>query len=110
MQTSDGNGNWGDVRGHLIFNMPPDRYRIKPEPGMVPLGPEDVPVGSVIRCIEGPCKSVDGWAAILSVEKYGMCITGQSNRTILFSWDHLMEHSEIKRPGQDWQPCHKPAA
>ena len=74
--------------------------RVKPEPVMVPLGPEDVPPGSVIRHREWS----DAWQFITGVYNSNISF----NRQVM-EWDEIVETHEIKRPGQDWQPCHKPA-
>jgi len=74
-------------------------YRIKPKPIRVPLGPEDVPPGTVIRLQEG------NWKIIIGVTSEGV---------------HTLEHGlieygllnnntwQIKRPTDtEWQPCYK---
>ena len=90
---------WGQVN-EPEFIYPPQYYRIKPEPAMVPLGPEDVPPGSAIRKI-GDTQ----WYLVVDCMKDRMNF-GQ------FSWstyEALQKCFEIKRPGEDWKPCHKPA-
>lgn len=84
-------------------------YRIvkAPEPQWIPLGPDDVPPGSVIRGAGE--KGDSGWCSITSCSLTGIrlwhhCDTNQTET----KWATLMEsESEIKRPGEDWQPCKK---
>ena len=77
------------------------QIRIKPAPAMIPLGPEDVPPGSYVR---HKVSSDHCWAVVTAV--HGDTIRVMS---LALSYDLLKESYLIKRPGQDWQPCHKPA-
>lgn len=77
-------------------------YRIKPEPRKVPLGPDDVPPGSVFRSKELP----DGWIAPTSVSAGAGCYF-HDEVVFRYKWAELQEKQEIKRPGEDWQPCWK---
>ena len=90
---------WGQVN-EPEFIYPPQYYRIKPEPAMIPLGPEDVPPGSAIRKI-GDTK----WYLVVDGMKDGMNFGQVSWST----YEALQKCFEIKRPGEDWKPCHKPA-
>ncbi len=76
-------------------------------PKLIPLGPEDVPIGSVIRNVNGLTKQCGGWATIISVRPDGLNLNSNSNKTKLYSWKYLFESSEIKRPGEDWKACSK---
>lgn len=70
---------------------------------MVPLGPEDVPPGSVLR--KG-CWPEHAWQMVVFVET--TYITAGSNH--LAYYRELMDDNYfIKRPGEDWKLCHKPA-
>ena len=85
---------------NVSFGPSPQKYRIKQEPAMIALGPEDVPPGSAIRKI-GDTQ----WYLVVDCMKDRMNF-GQ------FSWstyEALQKCFEIKRPGEDWMPCHKPA-
>ena len=82
------------------FYRTPECYRIKPEPVMVPLGPEDVPPGSAIR------SNAQQWFMVTDMVNYGVKISGRDS---LIDWAELQEEWSIKRPGEDWKPCHKPA-
>ena len=82
-------------------------YRVvkAPEPRWLPLTCDDVPPGSVIRGAGEVGES--GWCLITSCSLTGIrlwhhCDTNQHERT----WASIMD-SEIKRPGEDWQPCKK---
>lgn len=76
--------------------------RVKPAPVTVDLAPEDVPPDSLLRCLpKGVIFSEVQTVTTKRVYCKGlMCLTYQQ----------LREHgAEIKRPGEDWQPCSKPA-
>jgi hypothetical protein len=77
-------------------------YRIKPEPQWVPLGPEDVPPGSVIRRLGD-----SGWCVVIAVGQSGISVTfGDA-----VSFEVAMKLGwQIKRPSEDWKPCKKEAA
>ncbi len=79
-------------------------WRVKPEPKLIPLGPEDISPGSVVRHRSDPpfCfRSID-------VECDGIRFTSTN---IFCPWKNLAGgHYEIKRPGEDWKPCSKEAA
>ncbi len=81
-----------------------------PAPARVPLTAADVPVGSAIR----GAGEIDGrgWCIITSASETGIRIWrnwdpgGQDE----WRWADLMKDDvQILRPGQDWQPCSKPA-
>ena len=80
--------------------------RIKPEPAppvMIPLSYQDVPPGSVLR---KPNYKPGIFHAVLFTTNDG--ITIGAHGTIKFvDYESLKLWYEIKRPGEDWQPCHK---
>lgn len=41
--------DWGDIEEEPDWKEPAARFRVKPQPSMVPLGPDDVPPFSLIR-------------------------------------------------------------
>lgn len=84
-----------------------DVIRIKPETKRVPLGPEDVPLGSGIRSDAYPSLI---HALVLRSAHNGVCICGQTGNPYIVEWTELMDEWQIKRPGQDWMPCWKEAA
>ena len=90
---------WDDMKD-VKFIERPENYRIKPEPVTEPLGPEDVPPGSAIRSI-GDTQ----WWMVSSVAKTHVNLGHKGWST----YEALQKCSEIKRPGEDWKPCHKPA-
>jgi hypothetical protein len=103
VQFLDTDNNWIDRVSHNFGNAP-ERYRIKPEPAMVPLGPEDVPPGSLLRNKDVP------WAVVLAVTETGFVMPSKFRGEIYHPYREAMElGSEIKRPGEDWKPCCKPA-
>jgi len=94
--------DWEEVLD-FTCSCPPRTYRIKPEPAMIPLGPEDVPPGSVLR--KG-CWPEHAWQMVVFAGT--TYITAGSNH--LAYYRELMDDNYfIKRPGEDWKPCHKPA-
>lgn len=93
--------------------LPPDFYRVKPDPQ--PLGPEDVPSGSVILWNATPgnfASTPHEWSSVLGVIPEGVYTVGfyvgsPDEPTIDFtSFKDLVLH-QIKRPGEDWKPCYK---
>jgi len=79
------------------------RWRIKPEPKMVPLGPEDVPPGSAIR---GAKWSPANWAQVRRVES---CWVHLDDAVIEFA-RLQSEGWLIHRPGNPvWLKCEKEA-
>lgn len=98
-------GDWRQpntgVSWYVLVGLRP--IRIKPEPPpviLVPLGPEDVPPGSVFRPKN---RGNSYWFNPLGVLKEAMLVKDH-----MFTWAELMDSHEIKRPGEDWQPCSKP--
>lgn len=96
-----GSAEW-TLLAEPTFQYPPDRYRIKPEPRRVPLGPEDVPPGSVFRWKT----KTSSWVTALFVSQTSVWLA-TSGSGDAWSYETLMEKAEIKRPGSDWQPCSK---
>lgn len=69
-----------------------------------PLGPSDVPPGSVMRMKIALDR--EGWCAVETVLGNKVTIStseGFRNAT----YEELEKDWEILRPGQDWQPCYK---
>lgn len=85
---------------NINFTLDPSRYRVKPDVVRMALGPEDVPPGSVIRR--------DGlWHLVTSISNNGVHHGPEGNVSFTF-WNSLFLCGwEIKRPGEDWTPCHK---
>lgn len=83
------------------------RRPLPAEPIMVPLEAADVPPGSVFEDYDG-----FGWLTPIAVTKTGVSLPAIDNSIVDYTWEDLKAgpHStRIKRPGQDWQPCSKPA-
>ena len=80
------------------WRYPVHEYRIKPELQKVPLGPEDVPPGSVLRVQEG------GWKMIIGATPEGVNTLDHGLINYGLIQDNIWQ---IKRPGEDWQPCWK---
>lgn len=88
------------LSGRFMMGLPDDsRDLLPPAPPMkrVPLGPDDVPPGSVFS------NTPDiGWSAVTVLHSSG--IKGETDWT----WGELMYRGfQIKRPGGDWQPMWK---
>lgn len=95
-QSCDG---WYPVE-QISPHFPARYFRVKKEPVLVELGPEDVPPGSVIR--NGGCAT---WVLITHVSSEGVGVEVSNGQRL--RWDQLADSFEIKRPGEDWQPCKK---
>ena len=95
---SNGCEDWEETVD-LDFICAPDCYRIKPEPEMVPLELEDVPPGSALRAIGN-----SEWWMVSNACKFGVSFS-----SFWRDYIELQGAWEIKRPGEDWKPCHKPA-
>ena len=92
--------DWEEVVDFSFFcSCAPDCYRIKPEPVTTPLGPEDVPPGSALRLTSG-----SEWFLISRASKFGLYFG-----SLWVDYIELQGSWQIKRPGEDWKPCHKPA-
>lgn len=75
-------------------------YRVIPNQSLVPMEPHDVPPGSALRE-----KYEAHWSMITECCEERIC-TADDDMT----WQQLFDEQYlIKRPGEDWQPCHKPA-
>lgn len=69
----------------------------------VPLEAKDVPPGSVFRL-----PGTNAWFTPVSVTNYGVNFVSNMDGARLFrSFDDITDYHEIKRPGEDWQPCSK---
>ena len=81
-------------------------FRIKPEPKRVPLGPDDVPPGSVIR------KGSPFWCSVMRVFSDGLGIMFYAKEhPPAVSYKELADAWEISRDGgKTWQPCWKEVA
>ncbi len=101
--------NWNDT-SHPEF-LRSREYRIKPEQKKVPLGPGDVPPGTVLRGAgEAATPEHQGWCMITSSSLTGIRIWRHSDSSQTeIKWETLMDAgSEIWRPTDtEWQPCYK---
>lgn len=92
---------WQDA-GSADFTAPLDRYRRRPDPVLVPLGPDDVPPGSTLETDMG------GWMMITSVGLAGVVCTAYSVGCI--KWDDLKRRFKINRnDGKGFVPARKEA-
>lgn len=98
IQYREWDGVWNDTI-NPSFQAAPQYYRIKPEQQKVPLGPDDIAPGSVLRLQRGH------WKAILAVRNDGVMTEDHG----LCYYDSLVTSIwEIKRPTDtEWQPCYK---
>ena len=92
---------------HCVFSCTtdPEEIRIKPSSVMVPLSPEDILPGSIVRLKGG----ADRWRAVLCVWPRGIETVGGVKTLSAFDFEECRAVLEIKRPGEDWKPCEKPA-
>lgn len=87
------------------------RRQLPEPPKLVPLGPSDVPPGSVLRWKSWGKRpdEPECWVVVLQVTVVDGLLIG-STGTEWVKWDRLMSDFEILRPGQtDWQACSKTA-
>ena len=109
-------GAWMPRHNQQAATTPNDLYRLAPEPvppKRVPLGPEDVPPGSVFRwdCWKCQQEHQDSWAAIGFVGRYGITVQMAFNSApTAIPWDKIFDGGEISRDGGlTWEPCSKEA-
>lgn len=85
---------------------PPHCYRIKPEQQKVPLGPSDVPPGTVLRKSEW----LSAWQSIFGAYDRGVSFNGA-----LWEWNDIIDTHQINRSipltgkwnPEAWEPCYK---
>lgn len=97
-----------DLSGSVVkeeFNRRRTRRPLTAEKKRVPLEAGDCPPGSVVRG-KGWLASEwgDCWCAVIECAKGGVWVNRHS---VLIGWELLMHDWEIRRPNQDWEPCHK---
>lgn len=97
------NEEWSDCEPQWAKSR---KYRVKPEPKWGPLGPEDVPPGSVFRF-----KAKAHWVMCLCVsdDAVGFPEANQERSGVMkLTFRDLETTAEILRPGTtEWQPCRK---
>jgi hypothetical protein len=99
-----GNTNWVTTDNPKWNSLLYD-YRIRPTPRLVPLEAGDVVPLSCIKREEWR----DGvWAMVTAVEMLGIEYVNADTIERL-PFDLLADGWLIKRPGEDWKPCSKPA-
>lgn len=98
---SCGDGKWSIAPKDPIWDFQVMDYRIKPKPKRVPLGPEDVPPGSVVRRL-----GTEHYCLVL--DNRPTCCTVYTGIMISASWQDLFGVYEISRDaGKTWSPCWK---
>jgi len=90
----------------LDFCYPPNHYRIAPEKKRVPLGPEDVPPGSVVKWQNGY------WSMVLQICDSGIDIKGHGYETFTGLSDPRWQINRPKHRDADgnptlWESCYK---
>jgi len=124
LPTGEWTGEWSKWVDQVYpsFAVSPDvEWRIKPAPVMVPLGPEDVPPGSILRQrgSDDFCADLDGeWVSIVNVDvNAGVTISAIIDGKpflVIVPWNKLTS-CEINRSlpltgrwdKDAWQPCEK---
>lgn len=89
---------------------PAIKWRIKPKPQKVPLTPDDVPPGSVIRGAGEAKGNSSCWCMIVSSSETGIRIWRHcEGSAVEIKWESLMQaESQIWRPTDtSWMPCYK---
>ena len=74
------------------------------EPQWLPLGPDDVPPGSVFK---QPHFDSGVFISNLAQNSEGITTANNDQELMLVTWETLMSLYLIKRPGEDWKPCKK---
>lgn len=83
------------------------RYADKPaEPIMVPLVQSDVDITHKFRYA---AHQGDDWLPPIGVDCTGVTFGSESRGIFRVPFDELKDSWQIKRPGEDWKPCAKPA-
>lgn len=107
LQTSLSQGQWIDQTSPdgVWFNLDADRYRIKPEPAIVPWDrPEDVP-GPVcfVSMTEGR-----GWSLVIAADETGIEAASIDHEVTYYSWSDLRDF-DVKHSTDrvNWKPCTK---
>lgn len=111
VQIVNSEGNWVSLASPS-FSDPIERYRIKPEPQWAPLGPEDVPPGSVIN--NGSFDAMP-WIQVHSVDSGGVNFIWNSQFYYQSYFMMFNEGWQINRPRHRdtdgnptlWEPCRK---
>lgn len=81
-------------------------WRLKPTPKLVPLGPEDVPPGSVVRLLPD-----HSWLAVISSMNGGVWLCGFREHACAFHTFDTLKSSGLEistDSGKSWRPCSKP--
>lgn len=96
---------WAPNRYYRIKPGQDDVKEITPAPEKaeewVPLGPEDVPPGSIMRRKEWS----NAWQAVVAVYSGGVNFNKK-----LYEWEELMDVFDVSRDfGKTWEPCRKKA-
>ena len=101
-------GPWNDMATYCPALSVVNGYEIQllPTPVLVPLGPEDVPPGSIFRTNTPTQFKAVGYA-LTAIYQDGIHIITEGGSSFP-EWDTLMRLWEIKRPGEDWTACSKP--
>ena len=100
---STGRDDFGKSDYDVEWFNDPQWFRLRSTaPRQVKLGPEDIPPLSVVRD-----KDWDSWQWCYVVPESD-CVKVSATRTV--GYTALMNGWEIKRPGEDWQPCSKDAS
>lgn len=115
--SSDGGKTWNNGVGcHVLVGgvdypmrtkRPLPVEPVKPEPKWGPLGPEDVPPGSVVRLTDPTYRAC--WLAVISVLSTQVAVPSTVVEGVSHvSYQELMDNWQILLPGQtEWQPCRK---
>ncbi len=111
---------WVDMP-EIDFSGQASRYRIKPTPALIPLGPEDVPPGSVIQernRADNPTLA-PGYHSVVTVSQGRVVTINSDGMVIGMNFQRLMSgngwciNSSIPLTGKwdptAWQPCSKQA-
>jgi len=109
---------WGDIYNHkdskedaTWWFADVSRYRIKPEPRKVPLGPGDVMLGCAIRHINQHLPE----RSVASVDANCVAVSNAHATPSAYDFNHLQKYFQINRSipltgkwdKDAWEPCYK---
>lgn len=81
------------------------RYRRKPSPRKVPIGPEDIKPGMVFNTI--PVAPNVGFTVPVRVGLDGILFVRNNRSAEVIQWEHLQKFWSWSTDGETWAPCEK---
>lgn len=100
---------WALIKSPMFKGNDNIQYRIAPSPTCIPLGPEDVPPGSVLCYKSWGTQTTLSWVAVMQVASSdGVLVAETVPRW--YGWKELVDTFTILRPNSTvWEECRKEA-